>query len=159
MPPRIAFIDAITRRRSVELDIVKNLITANGASFCHVDRYTASIHDIAVRVDGYQKWHGAAPILSRRATISVSSISIEFEYHIDILPNNMAAEPSACDRKYFTAASVSSAVLLRTINGINLSRFSSIIIQAVIQLVAAKVRIVLRNMVEAAKVRAGGVIT
>lgn len=43
---------------SIRLHIVEDIInasTANGASFCHVDKYRAVIHGNAVMADGYQK--------------------------------------------------------------------------------------------------------
>lgn len=57
------------------------------------------------------------------------------------------------------AASVSFEDLVLIINGINLNRFNSIIIQTVIQLVLATVRMVLMIIIENANNIAGVVMT
>lgn len=56
--------------------IKMNDIIDSGASFCQVDRIRAGIHEIDVITDGYQKWHGAIPILMTRETIRTAVIGV-----------------------------------------------------------------------------------
>lgn len=73
----MALILAMSRSKLVRVDDIMYNSTANGASFCHVDRYRDVIHGRAVMVEGYQKCSGAAPILRRRADSSIISIVLE----------------------------------------------------------------------------------
>jgi hypothetical protein len=82
-----------------------------GASFCHVDKIKADIHEIEVMTDGYHIWHGAIPIFKVRAKVNkIKKDEVGWglkENHIDILDIKRILEPTAWARKYFTAASVS----------------------------------------------------
>jgi hypothetical protein len=106
---------------------------------------------------GSQKWHGAAPSFSIRATARIFTIHIEGaqELHMYILAINIIADPMACARKYFTAPSVSWLVLVEHINGINLNRLISMAIHAVIQLVLDNAIKVLRTIVVIARIDVG----
>lgn len=73
----MALVLAMMRSKVVREGAIMYRSTANGASFCHVDKYSDVIHGSAVIADGYQKWKGAAPILRRRADISMISIIVE----------------------------------------------------------------------------------
>lgn len=77
MPPSMAFRILVANSMLVISEVEKNVSAASGASFCQVDKYRAGIHDKAVIADGYQKWHGAAPILRRSDIISSPSMCKE----------------------------------------------------------------------------------
>lgn len=52
-----------------------NLMIIKGASFCHVDRISAAIHEIDVITEGYHMWHGAIPILRIKAINKIIDIN------------------------------------------------------------------------------------
>lgn len=95
IPPSRAFKALTVRSIFVLPTVLKNVSAARGASFCHVDRNSAGIQGRAVIAEGYQKWHGAAPIFRSSAIISSSSIVVEYEYHSDTLLKSIAADPRA----------------------------------------------------------------
>lgn len=85
-------------------------------------------HEIDVITEEYHIWHGAIPIFRIMAITRIEDIKlmgIEDENHDDIEDISISLDPSACIRKYFTAASVSWKLFVDIINGINLNRFSS----------------------------------
>jgi len=101
--------------------------------------------------EGYQKWHGAPPsFISRAITRMYCRIGLDLDQD-DSLVKIIAADPSACARKYLIPASVSVVVLFMIIIGMNLNRFSSIIIHTVNQFVLARVRTVLRIIIVTAR--------
>jgi hypothetical protein len=53
VPPTIALIEAINVNIRVDVFDSKNMITANGAIFCHVERMKAEIQEIDIITDGY----------------------------------------------------------------------------------------------------------
>jgi hypothetical protein len=112
-------------------DFKEILRSVKGASFCQVTRIRQFSHDNEVITEGNQKWQGAVPNLKSKAIIRVvQAIKWGKEgYHKENLNINISAEPRACARKYFTAASVSWFICEETIKGINLIRFSSILTQ------------------------------
>ena len=61
-PPVSAFVTASTVMY-LFMKIIKDLIIIRGASFCHVDKITAFIHEIEFITEVYQKWQGNNPIL------------------------------------------------------------------------------------------------
>lgn len=82
--------------------------SAKGASFCQVHKIKQLIQLIEAIVDGNQKWHGAAPILSRRLAVKMYCISVWFlKLSSSILEYSIIAEPKACAKKYLMALSVS----------------------------------------------------
>lgn len=140
-PPIMALLAALSiSRRWLSVVIVNEYTSrAKGASFCHVDRVRAVSHEDDDITDGYQKWHGALPSFNIREIININwAGKMLVRFHIDKLLRRRRADPRAWDRKYFTAASASRLVFVMSINGINLSRFSSIEAQIISQLVLAR---------------------
>jgi hypothetical protein len=90
---------------------IRKAMIIRGASFCHVDKIIAAIHEIDVITDGYHIWQGAIPILRANARVNriikVEGDWIEDRNHCDILNINKILDPIAWARKYLTAASVS----------------------------------------------------
>ena len=90
------------------------MISANGASFCHVDRISPVVRSSPCRTSGSQKWAGAKPILSARAML-ISATAVGSEswamFHVPVthafvvLANRIMAAAVACVRKYFVVAS------------------------------------------------------
>jgi hypothetical protein len=118
--------------------------SARGASFCQVHKIKQLIQFIEVIVEGNQKWHGAAPSLSRRLVTKMYCISVWFlRLFSSILEYSIIAEPRACARKYLMALSVSWLVCVCSINGMNDNRLISIEIQANNQFVLDSAIIVL----------------
>lgn len=86
-----------------------NARSINGASFCHVDRIKAFIHEIADITDGNQKWQGTTPNLRKRADrrINIDVFELIEVLHKLKLPISIRAEPNAWAKKYLIEASVS----------------------------------------------------
>lgn len=111
-----------------------------GIIFCHVVSVRHIIHlspDITL---GSQKWHGAAPALIKRPNrnridgVSLVARSKIFGDMAEIMATRKEAEPMACAKKYFIAASVSWLIEVIVIRGIIDNRFSSILAHIIIQL-------------------------
>lgn len=99
----------------------------SGPNFCHVQRINEFIQVIDTITDGNQKWQGAAPNLRINLRVRRAQARLDVPVvNIDILEYNISADPSACAKKYFTAASVSWFAPLYKIIGINDRRFTSI---------------------------------
>jgi hypothetical protein len=116
-----------------------------GAIFCHVERIKQFVHERDDITDGNHKWHGAAPSFSRSDVIRITVakfLSIRVLIIIDD-PRRSSMDPSAWDKKYLIAASVSWFDLDWSIIGINLSMLISSMIHAVSQLGAIAVITVL----------------
>jgi len=92
-----------------EIFVNKNATIDKGASFCHVVRIRAGIHDIDVITEGYHRWHGAIPIFiinEIRRIIYIEELNLLITYvFIDLMIRSL--DPRAWTKKYFTAASVS----------------------------------------------------
>lgn len=92
-----------------DLEMYENDRRISGAIFCHVDRIKQFIHDRDDITDGNHRWHGAAPSFNRSDAIRMMVarfLSIRVLIIIDD-PRRRSIDPSACDRKYLIAASVS----------------------------------------------------
>jgi len=76
IPPRMAFIAAISRIRCFEFILRMKIISIRGASFCQVDSSKHEFHEIDDITDGYQKCIGATPSFSRIEKIN--KVLIEF---------------------------------------------------------------------------------
>lgn len=128
-----------------ELEIYENDNRISGAIFCQVDSKKQFIHDRDVITDGNHRWHGAAPSFSRSDVIRIIMATLLF---INVLisiddPNRRSIDPSAWDKKYLMAASVSWFDFDCSIIGMNLNMLISSITQAVSQLGAVAVSSVL----------------
>ena len=124
----MAFNDAMNNIKYVKELVNIKFIIIKGASFCHVERMNAEIHEIEVITDGYHMWHGAIPILRIKAISINNDISwfgILDDDQSDNLLMSRTLDPSACTRKYLTAASVSWDFLEYIKIGINLRRLIS----------------------------------
>lgn len=120
-------------------------IIDRGANFCHVDSTKAGIQLMDVITEGYQKWHGAIPILisSENSKITVMLGIIWLCSHIVILLKINSLDPNAWVSKYFTDASVSWKIVELLIMGINEIKLSSIASQIINQFVLVIAIIVL----------------
>lgn len=100
-----------------------------GAIFWIVIRIITWFHWSPSITLGNQKWKGAAPALSRRATVNkvVASSPEDIIKEADMI---MIDEPKAWIKKYFKAASEEYWLFLEEISGIKDKRFSSSPIQA-----------------------------
>lgn len=74
-PPTKAFIAASGSKMCLLVNNI-NLIMAKGASFCHVDRISAEVHEMEDITDVYQKWHGNAPIFINKENARIMYIDI-----------------------------------------------------------------------------------
>lgn len=154
MPPINAF-KAVTII-SIFLLVVdtRKMIIDRGASFCQVDKIIQLIHDSDIITDGYQKWHGTLPILSK--ILAKRRLFIKYicdGSHSEILLNNIVAEPIAWARKYLIAASTSWLLLEYRIIGKKLNIFSSIDIHTNNQFVLVRaISVLITNVKEIIKV-------
>lgn len=144
-PPVIALRLAKTSINDGDNFVNRNDIMDSGASFCHVDRIKAGIHLMDVITEGYQKWHGAIPILISNENNKITAIfGIIWLYnHIDDLLRINRLDPRAWVNKYFTDASVSWKFVELLIIGINEIKLSSIASQIINQFVLVIAIIVL----------------
>lgn len=75
-------------------------------------------------IGGSQKWRGAAPILRRRAQrIIILEVSVAIK-RVEALASS-TADPIACTRKYFKAASEEKVFCFEKIRGMKERRLSS----------------------------------
>lgn len=160
-PPVIALSPAINSINITNELVNMKLIIISGAIFCHVDKISADIHEIDVITDGYHIWHGAIPILRIRAiniNVDINWFGALDEDHKDSLLISRTLDPSACTKKYLTAASVSWDFLEYMIIGINLNKLISRAAQRNIQLDLEIAISVLITMIEDDKIKKGEVI-
>ena len=132
----------------------RKIIIENGASFCPVDKIIQLIHDNDIITDGYQKWHGTLPIVSRMLARSRLFIKYVCDGNRnDKLLNHIVAEPIACAKKYLISASTSWLLLEYRIIGKKLNIFSSIDIHINNQFVLVKaISVLITNVKEIIKV-------
>jgi len=144
IPPRRAFMEAISIINVGDRLYRINDKIINGANFCHVARIMHINHDKDVITDGNQKWNGAIPSLSKIDAIRIIFINgMDDEDQWDILDISISLEPKAWAMKYLIVASVSWFVFEFDMSGINLNILISIDIHKNIQLVLDIAMIVL----------------
>ena len=129
------------------------MITANGASFCQVDRMKAEFQEIDIITEGYHAWQGAIPdliIIENRIIGYVRSLIGEVEY-IHTLLIISSLDPRACTNRYLMHASVSWEFAEENIMGIKDSMFSSRANQSMIQFLLDKaimaLEIIIRSII------------
>lgn len=110
-----------------------------------MDRRKQFIHDSDAITDGNHRWHGAAPNFSSSDVIKIIDATLLFIIALMNIddPSSNSIDPSAWDRKYLIAASVSWFDFDWIIIGINLNMLISSITHAVNQLGAVAVSNVL----------------
>lgn len=109
-PPIVVPATAVSRVNfGRALEMYENDRRISGAIFCHVDRSRQFIHDREVITDGNHRWHGAAPNFNRSEIVKIIMAALLFIKTLMIVddPIRRSMDPSACDRKYLIAASVS----------------------------------------------------
>lgn len=127
------------------------IISANGASFCHVDKISPVVRSNPCRTSGIQKCIGASPIFSAKAIINIV-LAMGFDkslmFHSPViqafvvLANKIIAAAVACVRKYFVVASTARGWWCCAIKGVMARVLISSPIQARSQWELAKVRVV-----------------
>jgi hypothetical protein len=125
------------------------MITANGASFCHVDKMKAETHEIDIITEGYHAWHGATPdliIIENRIIGYDRSVIGEAEY-IHTLPIINSLDPRACTSKYLMHASVSWEFVEENMIGTNDSIFNSRANHSIIQFLLDRAIMALEIMI------------
>lgn len=81
----------------VDVFVITNIMTDNGASFCHVDRINAECQEMDAIIDGYQVWQGAIPVFTIKASkiIEYAKSVIGVAVYKYILPMSNSLDPRA----------------------------------------------------------------
>lgn len=130
------------------------IISQTGIIFCQVAR-TRHWGQLRLAITlGSQKWHGAAPALIKILNIKRAGVAWEgskdriWGEKEGIIAASKVAEPIACAKKYFIAASDSWFEDVKVIRGSMDNKFSSILAQTIIQLFLERAIKVERSRVE-----------
>lgn len=127
------------------------IISANGASFCQVDKIRPVNRSNPCRTSGIQKCTGASPILSARAAVNIMlarGLDRLLMLHSPVihafvaLANKIIAAAVACVKKYFVVASTARGWWCCAISGVIASVLISRPIQARSQWELAKAKVV-----------------
>lgn len=152
-PPQPPIIVDARARRVSNAGVVEAswAISANGASFCHVERIRPVVRSRPWRTSGSQKWVGASPIFSARAIVTAVAgrgwdswriFHSPVIHALVVLANKIIAAAVAWVRKYLVVASTARGWWCWVISGIIARVLISRPIQARSQCELAKVSVV-----------------